>query len=412
MTSQPFDYGPLLRKDAPAAAVRWTGFAEFNFIGGHNDADNIPVAGLIEAATSVLKREGATLATYGLQSGPQGYKPLREFISARLRRYAGIDSAPEDVLVTSGSNQGLDLINQTFVAPGDTVLIEEASYSGAINRLKKCGARLVRLPLDGDGIRMDGLEAALKDLAAKGIKPKLIYTIPTVQNPTGSIMPEARRHEMLAIARRHGVPIVEDECYSDLVWSGKRPPAIYALAKGDGVIHVGSFSKSIAPALRLGYVVAGWPVLSRLIASKTDAGTGALEQMVLAEFCARHFDDHVARLTPVLEGKLDALTEALGEQFGTSAEFVRPKGGIFLWIRLPAAVDTSKLAQTALAAGIAYNPGAEWSHDMPEATRHLRVCFANPSKQQLREGVAALAEVCRRETGLPARIANVDRARR
>jgi len=181
------------------------------------------------------------------------------------------------------------------------------------------------------------------------------------------------------------------------------------MSKSGGVVHIGSFSKSIAPALRVGYIVARWDILSRILALKTDAGSGALEQMVLAEFCARHFTEHVPELTRGLRAKLETLMEALAEQFGTSAEFDEPKGGIFLWVKLPDAVDTQKLAQAALAAGVAINPGRDWSTQEAHGKSRLRLCFANPSTQAIREGVAVLADVCRREFGVPQRIANVER---
>jgi 2-aminoadipate transaminase len=267
---------------------------------------------------------------------------------------------------------------------------------------------MVGIPLDREGLRMDALAAARADLERRGIRPKYIYTIPTVQNPTGTIMGEQRRRELLRLAQHHGVPIFEDECYSDLVWDGRRPPALYAMSKAGGVIHIGSFSKSIAPALRVGYIVAGWEVLSRMLALKTDAGSGALEQMVLAEFCKSHFTQHVPALVRGLRAKLETLMEALAEQFGTAAEFDEPKGGIFLWVKLPEAVDTHKLAQAALASGIAINPGPEWSTDRAYGKSRLRLCFAHPSHASIRQGIAALAEVCRREFGVPARIANVE----
>ena len=191
--------------------------------------------------------------------------------------------------------------------------------------------------------------AALADLKRRGIRPKYIYTIPTVQNPTGTIMGEQRRLELLRLSEEYGVPIFEDDCYADLIWDGRRPPALYAMSKRGGVIHIGSFSKSIAPALRVGYIVAPWEVLSRMLPLKTDAGSGALEQMVLAEFCASHFDEHVPKLTRGLRAKLETLMDALAEQFGTAAEFEDPKGGIFLWVKLPDVVDTQKLAQASLA---------------------------------------------------------------
>ena len=149
--------------------------------------------------------------------------------------------------------------------------------------------------------------------------------------------------------------------------------------------------------------------MSRLLACKTDAGSGAIEQMVLAEYCGQHFDTHVASLNQRLEGKAQALVDAIDEHFGTTAEFSAPPGGIFLWVKLPESVDTLALAQTALESGVAYNPGPEWSTDAAPAKSSLRLCFANPSKEELRAGVARLAEVCARETGVPDRIANVAR---
>jgi 2-aminoadipate transaminase len=408
MTTAAFDFTPLLPAGLPAPAARWTGLAKYSFIGGNNDPDQVPVDGLIDAVDAVLRREGRTLATYGLASGPQGYRPLREFLTAKLKRDAGIECVADDILIVSGSLQALDLVNQTLLSRGDTVIIEQDSYQGALNRLTRLGVNMVGIPLDREGMRMDALAEALADLRRRGIVPKYIYTIPTVQNPTGTILPKARRTEMLDLAGRYGVPIFEDDCYADLIWDGRRPPALYAMSGNAGVIHIGSFSKSIAPALRVGYIVAPWAVLSRMLALKTDAGSGALEQMVLAEYCAPHFADHVPKLTRGLRAKLDALMEALNEQFGTAAEFEDPKGGIFLWVKLPDHVDTLKLYQAALAAGVAINPGPEWSTDKPHAGSRLRLCFASPSHQQIREGVALLAEVCRREFGVPARIANVE----
>ena len=283
-------------------------------------------------------------------------------------------------------------------------------YQGSINRLTRLGVNMVGIPLDRDGMRMDALAAALADLKQKGIRPKYIYTIPTVQNPTGTILSEARRVELLKLSEEYGVPIFEDDCYADLIWSGERPPALYAMSKTGGVIHIGSFSKSIAPALRVGYIVAGWDVLSRILAMKTDAGSGALEQMVLAEYCAPHFTTHVPKLRKGLRAKLETLMEALNEQFGTAAEFDDPKGGIFLWVKLPDTVDSVKLYQSALRAGVAINPGPEWSINKPHSQSRLRLCFASPSHEDIRQGVATLAEICRKEFGVPARIANVERA--
>src|SRR6201988_2568979 len=258
MTSATFDFAPLLPAGLPAPAAKWTGLAKYSFVGGNNDPDQVPVEGLIAAITAVLEREGKTLATYGLASGPQGYRPLREFLVCKLNRDAAIACTADDILIVSGSLQALDLVNATLLACGDTVIIEQDTYQGALNRLTRLGVNVIGVPLDHGGLRMDALPAALADLKRRGITPKYIYTIPTVQNPTGSIMPETRRAEMLKLSQQYGVPIFEDDFYADLIWSGERPPAIYAMSQHGGVIHIGSFSKSIAPALRVGFIVAPW----------------------------------------------------------------------------------------------------------------------------------------------------------
>src|SRR6185312_4185777 len=277
-----FDFSPLFPADLPPPAAKWTGLAKFSFVGGNNDPEQVPVEKLIAAVEAVLKREGQSLATYGLAHGPQGYLPLREFLAAKLKRDAGMACTADDLLIVSGSLQALDLVNHALLSRGDTVIIEQETYQGALNRLTRLGVSAIGIPLDREGMRMDALATALADLRNRGVRPKYIYTIPTVQNPTGTIMPQARRSELLRLSQTYGVPIFEDDCYADLVWDGKRPPAIHAMAGNGGVIHIGSFSKSIAPALRVGFIVAPWEIMSRMLALKTDAGSGALEQMVLA----------------------------------------------------------------------------------------------------------------------------------
>jgi 2-aminoadipate transaminase len=309
----------------------------------------------------------------------------------------------------SGSLQALDLVNAALLTRGDTVIVEQDNYQGTLTRLQRLGVTAVGIPLDRGGMRMDALEAALAQLKSRNVRPKFIYTIPTVQNPTGTILDEDRRATLLKLADSYGVPIFEDDCYSDLIWSGERPPSLYAMSKAGNVIHIGSFSKSIAPALRVGFIVAPWAMLSRMLALKTDAGSGALEQMVLAEYCAPHFTEHVPELRRGLRKKLETLMESLAEQFGTAAEFDDPKGGIFLWVKLPDNVDTLKLYQSALAAGVAINPGPEWSTDRTHSKSRMRLCFASPTHAEIREGIALLADICRKEFGVPARSANIER---
>jgi 2-aminoadipate transaminase len=266
------------------------------------------------------------------------------------------------------------------------------------------------MKLDADGIVIDALAEQLAGLKARGVQPKFIYTIPTIQNPTGSILPLDRRQALIALAREYNVAIFEDECYADLLWEGiEAPPALHALDPGC-VIHLGSFSKSLAPALRLGYIAAEWEIMRRLLPLKGDSGTGALDQMIVAEYFSKNFEKHVPHLNGVLRGKLDAMVEAVEREFGAAAECWIPKGGIFLWIRLPDQVDVRKLVKPAAEAGIVFNPGPEWAVSADNSTSHLRLCFAMPGKQVIRDGVAAFAQVCYEQTGIPVRSANVQRA--
>jgi len=403
-----FDFEPLLPADAPVPAARWTGWAKYNFTFGNNDPEGLAIEDLKAAADAALTREGRRLADYRLLMGPQGYRPLREFLVRKLRRDAGIDCTADDILITSGSLQGLDLVNAALTERGDTIICERDCYEGTLNRYYRRGINVVGIPLDQGGMRMDALEAALADLKSKGVRPKFIYTIPTVQNPTGTVLGEDRRRKLLEFAERYSVPIFEDDCYADLTWSGKRPPALYAMSKSQNVIHIGSFSKTIAPALRVGFLVAPWAVMSRLLPLKTDAGTGGLEQMMLAEYCDAHFAEHVPQLRQRFKAKLDTMVAALNEQFGTAAEFDYPPGGIFLWVKLPDNVDTMKLRDVALAAGVQINPGPEWSIDKDYSRSRMRLCFASPTHEEIRQGIAVLADICRREFGVPARSANVE----
>jgi 2-aminoadipate transaminase len=406
--SAAFDLTSRFAKGLPEPSPRFGSFPKYNFVGGHNDPERIPIEGLIEATASVLRREGSKLAMYNLAQGPQGFVGLREMVADKLNRHRGMKISRDEVLVTTGSGQGIDIISRMFVDPGDTVILEEFCYAGAINRFRRVGAEIIGIPLDEDGMRLDVLASTLEELKQKGVTPKYIYTIPTIQNPTGSIMPLERRQQLLALARQYGVPIFEDECYADLVWAGGAPPSLYSMDPKQ-VVHIGSFSKTLAPALRVGYAVSEWPVLSRMIACKPDSGTGALDQMIVAEYFAKYFDKHVGALTGVLKEKLDTMVEAVEREFGTTADLWKPQGGIFLWLKLPDSVDVRKLVKPAAEAGILFNPGPEWVCNPEPAKSYMRLCFALPSKEVIREGVAALAQVCHEQTGIPVRSDNVQR---
>jgi 2-aminoadipate transaminase len=406
--SDKFAYYPLFRSGLPPPARRFAGLLPYNFSGGHNDAEQIPIDALIEASVAVLKRHGSRLAIYNLGHGPLGYEGLRDVVATKLAKRRGIACSRDDILITAGSTQGLNLLNQIFLQPGDTVVFEEFSYANAIRDMRQLGVTIVSAPLDSGGLEIDALDSILGNLRDRRVHPKYIYTIPTIQNPTGTILSLDRRHKLLSLAEKFQTVVIEDECYSNLVWADDVPPSLYGL-NPKHVIHVGSLSKSLAPALRLGFIVADWQVLSQAIACKTDGGTGALEQMVAAEYFFDSFDSHIAGQTRALESKLGSLVEALQREFGTSIEFHPPEGGTFIWAKLPPPIDVRKLIQPAANAGIAFNPGPEWSCGDDPATSHLRLCFALPTAEQIQKGIAELARICFDLFGIPERGTNASR---
>ncbi|WP_137699753.1 aminotransferase-like domain-containing protein [Marimonas lutisalis] len=405
-----FAFDDFLSTTAAAQQAQpFQGLPKYHFVGGNIDEPTVPADALAEAVARVIREEGHAMGKYFMDSGPQGYLPLREEICAILDRRAGMNVPPEQVLVTTGSLQAMDLVNKALLNPGDVVLLEEANYMGAIKKLRALGVTPYPVALDEHGIRMDALEEALQTLANQGTKPKFIYTIPTIQNPTGSVLPEDRRRQMLALAKKYDVPIFEDDCYADLVFSGTRPPAIHALDDEDRVIYCGTFSKTIAPALRMGFLVAPWPLMGHILPLKTDAGSGALEQMALAEYLPGRFDAHVDALLPMLQEKADTLCAALDEHFGAAASYDRPVGGIYLWVTLPETVDTDRLYEAALKHGIEINQGSQWTVEGEKHRHRMRLCFGHAPLDTIREGVAKLADVCFEEFGLPTRSGNVAR---
>ncbi|MBH64081.1 MAG: aminotransferase [Alphaproteobacteria bacterium] len=404
-----FNFDSVISPRAAAAANKWAGYPPFHFVGGNIDEQTLPVDELAAAVDRVIRREGHSMAKYGLEDGPMGYLPLRQFTAEKLKTYAGMDVSADEVLITTGSLQALDLVNELLLEAGDVVVLEAANYNGTLTRLQRLDVEYIGVELDDGGMRMDHLRDVMSKLAGQGRRPKFIYTIPTIQNPTGTIQSRDRRLEMLDVAREFDVLIFEDDCYADLTWDQKRPEAIQALDADNRVLYCGTFSKTIAPALRVGYLVAPWQVMQHVLPLKTDAGSGALEQMVLAEYLPHHFDDHVTELVGMLKKKCDAMAEALDENFGAAAEYSPPDGGIYMWVTLPKSVDTRELAVASARQGVAINPGPEWTVHGEENRHRMRLCFGHPTLENIRDGVAKLADICHQEFGVPRRSGNVER---
>jgi 2-aminoadipate transaminase len=361
---------------------------EFNFGSGMPDPKTFPSAALAEAAQRVIMREGQSLVRY---PDPRGYPPLREIAAQRFRRNHALEIPADDVTLTTGSMQAIILATQTFVRPGDTVVVEEFCYSGTLGVLRQFGARLESVALDAQGMRPEALEATLERLEREGRQAKFVYTIATHQNPSGTILPPARRRELLEVCKRYGVLVVEDDCYADVVFEGEMPRAIYAMGEPGDVLYIGSFSKILGPGVRLGYFIAPESLGAKLRAYKRDGGTSALAAMIVAEYFREALWPHVAEVCAAVKAKRDTLFASLERELGGLVEWSRPHGGLFTWIKLPEGIDTGALSQLARERGVLYGTGRSFDAADRDVA-HLRLAFGFIDEAMIPEGVARLGE--------------------
>lgn len=402
MAPESLDYTKLYAKDLPPAAGPWEGIYPYNFTTGHGDPDLIPVEAFIDSATRILRERGRDLAVYYSDGGPKGNLALRQYLVKKLKKHRGMDVSVEQIMICSGSTQSILLINEILLNPGDTVITEMFTYAGAIRNARKSGANTVGIPLDDNGMRTDLLEETLEDLKSKGIRPKYIYTIPTCQNPTGTNLPMDRRADMLRIAKKYGVPIFEDECYADLIFEGEWEYPIRSLDDSNHVLHIGSFSKSLAPGVRLGYMVLPENVMDMMIPHKIDVGTNMITPMIVADFLESNYEEHIETVRSMLHRKKDVLVASIREHFGPTVEMLEPRGGMTMWLKFPQGVDTSVPLDAAKKEGVVYNPGSEWSADPANyGSNFLRVCYGLPTEDQIRGGIERLAKVFHQESGTP-----------
>ena len=363
-----------------------------DFSSGRPDPESFPVSELVGAATRRLTAEGSDLVQY---PDPQGYAPLRRLAAERFEEREGVGLDPDSFLLGTGSTQPLALLSEALASPGDAIITEEFSYTGALSLFRRYGLETVGVATDEQGLRLDALEETLDRLDADGRPAKFVYAIPTYQNPTGAILPLARREGLLDLVRRRGVPLIEDNCYADLHFEAERPPAsVRALPGGEDVIYVASWSKILGPGARLGYVSAGTELIERLMSLKSDAGTSNLAAMIVTEFMLQHRQEHTAELCRVLKRKRDILVESLEEQLGDLCSWSLPSGGMFLWVKLPDEIDNVALAHAAEQEGVLYHPVRNFDsgeRDVP----YLRLAFGFPSDEALRRGTEHLARAIR-----------------
>jgi 2-aminoadipate transaminase len=368
-----------------------------SFAGGLPASEVFPTERFRDACCKVLESQPHLALQYG---ATEGYEPLREMIARHIARY-GIKAKSENVLITSGSQQALDLIGKLLINPGDRVLVEAPTYLGALQAFNVYGADYVSVPSDEDGLRSDLLENPLRS------GPKFMYVLPNFQNPGGTTLSEGRRHELVHLADKYGIPIIEDDPYGQLRYEGEHLTPLVVLdrenlRRDDGysignVIYLSTFSKTLAPGLRLGWIVAPPEVIAKLVQLKqgADLHTSTFVQMVAHEVARDNFlDDHVKLIRRVYRERRDVMFEALTQYFPPEVTWTRPKGGLFLWVTLPEGADAQKLFETAVRENVAFVPGdcfyAPNCHQ-EEARRHMRLNFSAAPPEQIREGIRRLS---------------------
>jgi len=374
-----------------------------SFGGGMPAPDVFPIEEFSEACVRVLKDMGPQ----SLQYGPtEGFLPLREMIARHSARY-GIDVSPDNIMITSGSQQALDLLGKILINRGDRILVESPTYLGALQAWNAYGAEYVTVPMDEHGMITDVLEEALRS------GPKFIYVLPNFQNPTGVTLAEERRMKLIELADRYGVPIVEDDPYGQLRYEGDHLPSVVVLDSQfrdncstcyrGNVIYLSTFSKILAPGIRLAWVVAPPEVIRKLVQAKqgTDLHSSTFNQLVTYEVARGGFlDRHVKLIRNVYRERRDVMLAALDGYFPAGVDWTHPEGGLFLWGILPETMSSSDVLKTAIEQKVAFVPGGPF-YPTGGGYNTMRLNFSNANPEKIREGIARLGKVIREKMGEP-----------
>jgi len=378
--------------------------------GGLPDTSTFPPESFAAQMTRIAQESSAQALQYGPTEGFERTKEcLREVMAAE-----GMNPDPEDIIVTTGGQQAIDLVCKTLLDPGDPVICEGPTYPGAVPVFCSYEADTHQVEMDEEGMRIDQLEAVLDRLEGDGRKPKFVYTVPSFQNPAGVSLSAERRRRLVEIARQREVLVVEDNPYGLLRFEGEELPPLYQLDGGDYVIYVGTFSKILSPGIRLGWCVAPPPVMEKVVLGKqaADLCTSTLTQYFVAEYFAEgRWRDYVDALVGIYRSRRDAMLDALDRYFPEQAQWTRPTGGLFVWATLPDYIDTGDLLAKALRDDVAFVPGAAAYVD-GRGSSSMRLNFSGSDESEIREGVrrighvvgeqVALYETITGETPLPA----------
>jgi 2-aminoadipate transaminase len=366
-----------------------------SFGGGLPAPDVFPVQRFEQACHKVLAEHGAMALQYGTT---EGYQPLREMIARNLARY-GIIATADNVLITSGSQQALDLIGKLLINRGDRILVEAPTYLGALQAFGVYGAQYVPVPVDDDGLETEQLDSSLR------AGPKFMYVLPNFQNPSGVTLSEGRRHRLILLADKYGIPIVEDDPYGQLRYEGEHIAPLVVLDRENvrrdngftlgNVIYLSTFSKTLAPGIRLAWIVAPQDVIGKLVQLKqaADLHTSTFSQYVAYEVARDGFlDQHVKLIRQVYRERRDAMLKALDDYFPHEVTWTHPKGGLFLWVTMPRGTDSQALFRAALAEDVAFVTGdCFYPNNDQEGGRHMRLNFSHSQPEQIREGIRRLS---------------------
>jgi 2-aminoadipate transaminase len=367
-----------------------------SFAGGLPAPEVFPVEQFKKACNTVLDEFGAQALQY---STTEGYRPLREMIARHATRF-GIDIAPDNILITSGSQQALDFIGRVFINQGDHIVCESPTYLGALQAWNAYGAQYISVPSDENGMIVDELEKALR------VGPKFIYVLPNFQNPAGSTLNLERRKKLVELADRYGVPIVEDDPYGQLRYEGEHLPAVVTLDsqfRGDdgtytgNVIYLSTFSKILAPGIRLAWVVAPQQVIRKLVMAKqaADLHTATFNQIVAFEVGKHGFlDEHVKFIRATYKERRDVMLETMDEVFPSEVRWTHPQGGMFLWGILPKGMDAAEVLKVAIEKKVAFVPGGSF-HPNGGGENTMRLNFSFSSPEIIREGITRLGLLLR-----------------
>jgi len=361
----------------------------YDFGSGRTDPGSFPTEELAAAAREAVREIGPELCLY---PGDMGHQGLREIMAARESEREGVDVSPDHISLMNGSMQAVTLVAEALMqGVGDIVVTEELTYSGTIGAYRNLGVELVGVPLDEHGMRTDALAETLEDLHRKGTPPRFIYTLATYQNPTGSMMPRARRLELLEVARTYDAVVVDDNCYGDVHFEGAKEPSLYALDDSPNIVYICSLSKILGPGVRVGYVVARPPMLGRLLDRRFDGGNSLLAASICAHYFRDRLWDHIECNNAILKEKRDAVFTGLEQSVGDICTWSRPVGGLFIWVEFPDDVDRDKLMALCAERNIMVARGQGF-HIHREDVPAIRLAFGYAALEDIQEGVPLLGE--------------------